>query len=73
MDVLLESRVWGKNYLSNPFPYLIDDITKVSDKDAGHLKALFKKHYSKYRLFKDKETKMLDGSAQAPVAQLEGA
>lgn len=33
MDVLLDSKAWGENYLSNPFPYLTEDITNV-DKDA---------------------------------------
>lgn len=29
LDVMLETRVWSRNYLSNPFPYLFEDITKV--------------------------------------------
>jgi hypothetical protein len=72
MDVLLESRVWAKRYLSNPFPYLIDDITKVEEKDTNHMKALFKKHYTKYKLFKEKETKLVEGHQQGYVAQIEG-
>lgn len=52
MDVLMDSRVWSKTYLSNPFPYLINDITKVKEDDTKRLKSAFKKHYTKYRLFK---------------------
>lgn len=31
LDSLLEKRPWGEKYIHNPFPYLIDDITKVSE------------------------------------------
>ena len=31
LDSLLEKRPWGKKYIHNPFPYLTDDITKVSE------------------------------------------
>ena len=29
MDVMLESTTWAERYLSNPFPYLIEDVAKV--------------------------------------------
>jgi hypothetical protein len=29
MDVMLETYTWAEPYLSNPFPYIVDDITKV--------------------------------------------
>ena len=29
MDVMLESTTWAERYLSNPFPYIVDDVTKV--------------------------------------------
>jgi hypothetical protein len=70
MDVLMDSKVWSKDYLSNPFPYLINDITRVREEDAKQLKGAFKKHYTKYKLFKDKETKQISSSSE-PVGQLE--
>lgn len=30
LDVLLETRTWSKPYLSNPFPYLFQDVSQVS-------------------------------------------
>jgi formylmethanofuran:tetrahydromethanopterin formyltransferase len=48
MDVLLESRVWSRNYLSNPFPYIFEDITKIDKQDLEKYKLLFQKHYKKY-------------------------
>lgn len=66
----MDSRIWGKGYLSNPFPYLIGDITKVKEQDLTLIKSTFKSHYTKYKLFKDKETKQLGSSAE-PFAKLE--
>lgn len=33
LDVMLETRVWARDYLSNPFPYLFEDITKIDAKE----------------------------------------
>ena len=41
MDVLLDTRVWGQKYITNPFPYIDKDITKIGDEDLRH----FKKHF----------------------------
>ena len=60
MDVLLETRVWSKNYLSNPFPYLIEDITKVEKTDLERYKQLFLKHYKKYSEFKNRQYNLLE-------------
>ena len=59
MDVLLDSRIWAKNYLSNPFPYLFEDITKVDKKDLEHYKSLFIMHYKKYSEFKNRQLKSI--------------
>ena len=40
-DVLLDTRVWGDKYITNPFPYIEQDITKIEEKDLKH----FKKHF----------------------------
>ncbi len=41
IDVLLDTRVWGEKYITNPFPYIEKDITKFKESD---LKS-FKKHF----------------------------
>ena len=64
MDVLLGTRVWSKDYLSNPFPYLFEDITKVDPKDLETYKKLFIKHYKKYSEFKNRQTKLLEESVK---------
>lgn len=48
----MDSRAWGRNYISNPFPYLVDDVTKVTDGDLKSLKKCFSIHYKKYNMFK---------------------
>lgn len=60
MDVLLETRVWSRNYLSNPFPYILEDITKVEPKELEHYKRLFAKYYRKYSEFKNKQVQLLE-------------
>lgn len=37
LDVLLETHTWAEPYLSNPFPYIVGDLTQAS---AGDLKAM---------------------------------
>lgn len=52
MDVLLDSRVWGEKYITNPFPYLEEDITKIGKSDFVAMKQCFFENYNKYRSFK---------------------
>ena len=52
-EVLLDSRVWGKE-LANPFPYIEEDITKISDKDLTYFKKTFYVNLKKYQAFRDK-------------------
>jgi len=52
MDVLLDSRVWGEKYITNPFPYLEEDITKIGKLDFKNMKGCFLESYSKYNAFK---------------------
>lgn len=59
---MLETRVWSRNYLSNPFPYLFEDITKVDPKELEQYQRLFAKHYKKYREFKNRQVKLLEES-----------
>ena len=41
LDVLLDTRLWGDKYITNPFPYIERDITKIPADDLKH----FKKHF----------------------------
>lgn len=41
LEVLLDSRVWGEKYITNPFPYIEKDITKIKEEDLKH----YKKHF----------------------------
>lgn len=59
MDVLLETRTWSKPYLSNPFPYLFPDITKIAKPELDHYKQIFLAQYRKYNEFKNRELKQL--------------
>jgi hypothetical protein len=45
-DLLLDSKVWGQTYLTNPFPYLCESVTELSD--FKYYKAYFAKMHRKY-------------------------
>lgn len=52
-EVLLDSRVWGRN-IPNPFPYIEEDITKIPEQDLKHFKKTFFVNLKKYQAFRDK-------------------
>ena len=54
LDVLLESRTWSKAYLSNPFPYLFEDVSTVDKKELDNCKRVFLHQYKKYSSFKER-------------------
>lgn len=64
MDVLLETRTWSKPYLSNPFPYLFPDISKIEKPQLDHHKQTFLTQYRKYSEFKNRELKQLPRGAE---------
>ena len=37
----MDTRLWGDKYVTNPFPYIERDITKIGADDLKH----FKKHF----------------------------
>ena len=41
LDVLLDTRLWGEKYITNPFPYIEKDITLIKEDDLRH----FKRHF----------------------------
>ena len=47
-EVLLDSRVWGEKYISNPFPYINEDITKFKEDDLKYYKKTFYINLKKY-------------------------
>jgi hypothetical protein len=52
LDSLLEKRAWNKKYIHNPFPYLVEDITKVNQETIKNWVDCFRFHYLKYEKFK---------------------
>ena len=48
----MEKRAWGENYIVNPFPYIEEDITTLSERDLKAMQKCFLFHYSKYEKFK---------------------
>lgn len=48
LDVLLDTRLWGEKYITNPFPYIEKDITKISEENLKHYKKHFYINLKKY-------------------------
>lgn len=53
-DVLLGTRVWADKYITNPFPYIEQDITKIELEDLDGYKKTFFINLKKYEAFRDK-------------------
>lgn len=53
-DVMLETRIWADKYITNPFPYIEEDITKIPQGDLEQFKKTFYINLKKYEAFKDK-------------------
>lgn len=62
--MLLETRTWSKPYLSNPFPYLFQDVTQINKEELEHCKQTFLQEYRKYSEFKSREVKQIEGQRQ---------
>ena len=54
MDVLLDTRLWGEKYITNPFPYIEEDVTKIKPEDLKAYKQHFFINLRKYQAFRDK-------------------
>ena len=67
MEVLLDSRVWGDKYVTNPFPYLERDLTKISEADLKHFKKTFYINLKKYQAFRDR---VCSPEAYTPISEL---
>jgi len=67
LEVLLDSRVWGDKYITNPFPYLERDVTKIPAEDLKHFKKTFYINLRKYQAFRDK---VCSPEAYTPISEL---
>ena len=54
-DLLLDSKVWGQKYISNPFMYITESIVDIPGQDLQHFKKYFKKMISQYSVTRDKK------------------
>lgn len=48
LDVLLDTRLWGEKYITNPFPYIEKDITKMGEETLKNYKKHFYINLKKY-------------------------
>lgn len=48
LEVLLDTRVWGDKYVTNPFPYIEKDLTRISADDLKTFKKTFYINLKKY-------------------------
>ena len=67
LEVLLDSRVWGDKYITNPFPYLERDVTKIPAEDLKHFKKTFYINLRKYQAFRNK---VCSPEAYIPITEL---
>lgn len=54
LDVLMDTRLWGEKYITNPFPYIEEDITKITPETLKAYKQHFFINLKKYQAFRDK-------------------
>ncbi|CAD8207800.1 unnamed protein product [Paramecium octaurelia] len=59
LDVLLETHTWAEPYLSNPFPYIVEDLTQATAGDLKAMKECFLQYYQKYSAYKNELQKEL--------------
>lgn len=68
LDVLLDTRLWGEKYITNPFPYIEEDLTRIGLEDLKHFKKTFYINLRKYLAFRDK---VVHADAYARIEDLE--
>lgn len=54
LDVLMDTRIWGEKYITNPFPYINSDITAFKEEELKHFKKHFYISLKKYQAFRDR-------------------
>lgn len=53
-DVMLGTRVWADKYITNPFPYIESDVTRITKEEMETFKKTFFINLKKYEAFRDK-------------------
>lgn len=72
MDVMLSSQVWGAPYLSNAFPYLIEDLSAVEESVYSGYKKCFAFNFAKYKAYASRHIRpSLDRSQVDTLKRLE--
>jgi hypothetical protein len=66
-EVLLGTRIWADRYVTNPFPYIEKDITKIPKEDLESFKKTFYINLKKYEAFRDK---ILENIKQKKLAEV---
>lgn len=54
-DLLLDTKVWGQKYITNPFQYVHECITDIPTKDLEHFKKHFQRMIAHYTASRDKK------------------
>lgn len=67
LDVLLDTRLWGQKYITNPFTYIEKDITLIKEDELKHFKKHFYINLRKYQAFRDQVVK---ADAYLPIEEL---
>ena len=63
-DILLDTKVWGMKYLTNPFPYITENIEDLSKEDKKYFKQYFFKMIQKYAMIRSKKLSIPDSLLQ---------
>lgn len=56
LDFMMESNLWNRNYIGNPFPYISENFHSLSEEDMKELK---KKFYVNFKKFEKIKTEFL--------------
>mmetsp|Transcript_13895 Transcript_13895/g.13883 ORF Transcript_13895/g.13883 Transcript_13895/m.13883 type:complete len:209 (+) Transcript_13895:621-1247(+) len=59
-DMLLDTKVWGAKYVTNPFLYLTESIEDIPKKDLDYFKNYFKQITSQYNEVRNQKLKFPD-------------
>ena len=54
-DLLLDTKVWGQKYLTNPFQYIAESIADIQPKDLTYFKNYFQKMIAQHSHHRDKK------------------
>lgn len=58
LDVMLQTNLWGREYVKNPFPYISEDFETLNESDVKDLKKKFYVNFQKYEKIKQEFLKI---------------